>query len=59
MAPYRKLVVTVVGLFILVINRVAGLDLSPAENDIVDAVIAVATAVAVYRVPNAPLPPKQ
>lgn len=53
-AHIRKLVVAIVGLALLLVNQHFGLDLLGMEPVIVDAVIAVLTAIGIYAVPNEP-----
>lgn len=52
MNRYRKLIVAVVGLGLLLLNRHAGIDLAAQETAIVDLTIAILTASGVYQVPN-------
>lgn len=53
-ARYNKLIVAVVGLVVIVLKDRTGIDLSAAEGDLVNAIVGIVTAVAVYAVPNAP-----
>ena len=52
MGAYRKLVIAIVGLAIMLAHRHLGLDLSGQEEMIVDMVIAGLTAVGVWGLPN-------
>lgn len=56
MGAYRKLIVAIVGLAIMLAHRHLGLDLSGQEEMIVDMVIAALTAVGVWGLPNEPQP---
>lgn len=54
MAKYRKLIVAVVGLLILLGQEFLNLDLSAHADALVEVAIAVGTALGVYAVPNEP-----
>ena len=51
-AAYRKLIVAVVGLGLLILNRELGIDLSAQESTLVDMIIAALTALGVWGLPN-------
>lgn len=52
MNHYRKLIVAVVGVGLMLLNQHIGLDLTSNETAIVDIVIGALTAAGVYAVPN-------
>lgn len=54
---YRKLIVAVVGVLILLLSRHTGIDLSAQEQLLVDAVVGGLTAFGVWRAPNDPTRP--
>lgn len=54
MGKYRKLIAAVVGLAVLFVYRQWGLDLTGSEDMLVEIVMQVGTAVAVYAFPNDP-----
>ena len=57
LSNYRKLVVAVVGISVMLVNQIWGVDLTGMEPDLVDAVnvmIGVVTAFGVERVANKP-----
>lgn len=56
MAVYKKLIVAVIGLAIFLVNKYFGFDLGAQEAVLVDGVIALLTAVGVWKVENAPNP---
>ena len=51
---YRKAIVAVVGLAVIVLKDRVGIDLTGSEPALVDAVVGLVTAYLVYAVPNAP-----
>lgn len=52
MENYRKLIAAVVGLFLLLANRIWGADLLGTDTIWVEAVISLGTAVSVWFFPN-------
>lgn len=52
MSKYRKLIVALVGLGLLVLHRRYGVDLTGESAAIVDLVLAALTAAGVYTAPN-------
>lgn len=53
MTFYSKLIAAIVGLLVIIASRY-GLDLAGHEQIIIDALVGVGTAIAVWRVPNKP-----
>lgn len=56
MSPYRKLIVAVVGLAVMLLHRHLGIDLAAQEAVLVDLVVAGLTAAGIYGFRNEPLP---
>ena len=54
MKPYRKLVVAVVGVGLMLLNRHVGIDLSGQEQTLVDLIIGGLTAAGVWGMKNDP-----
>lgn len=54
MDAYRKLIVALVGVAILLAHRHFGVDLTGQESTLVELVIAVGTVAGVWALPNAP-----
>jgi hypothetical protein len=54
MSNYRKMIAAVVGLAVLFIYRRFGIDLTGMEETLVEILASVATAIAVYALPNSP-----
>ena len=52
MAAYRKLIVAIVGVIIMIVQRQLGLDLSGQEQALVDLIIGGLTAAGVWRFSN-------
>jgi hypothetical protein len=52
LAEYRKAIVAVVGVLVLVAHRHLGFDLTGQEAAIVDLIVASLTAFGVFQVPN-------
>lgn len=53
-SAYKKLIVAVVGLAVLLVNKHFGFDLGAQEALLVDGVIAALTAAGVWKVENTP-----
>lgn len=58
MLAYNKLIVTLVGVALLLLNRHTGVDLSADAALIADLVIGILTAAGVYATPNIPPSPE-
>jgi len=54
MQQYNKLIVAAIGIAVMVLKDQIGLDLTSVEPALIDAVLGLLTAVAVWRVPNKP-----
>lgn len=54
MSPYRKLIVAVVGLAIMLLHRHVGIDLAAQEAVLVDLIVAGLTAAGVWGFANTP-----
>lgn len=52
MTHYRKLIVAVVGILLMLVHKHLGVDLGAVEPALVDGVIAGLTALGVWAVPN-------
>lgn len=59
MAAYAKFIAAGVGLTLMLVNQIFGVDLTGYSQGIIDAIstaVAIATAVSVHQIPNAPKP---
>lgn len=54
MSNYRKLIVAIVGVLLMLANQHFGVDLTGMEPEIITAVIAALTAFGVWAAPNTP-----
>jgi hypothetical protein len=54
MSNYRKLTAAVVGLLVILLYRRFGIDLTGTEEFLVEILVSMGTAIAVYAFPNTP-----